>query len=158
MNSSGSSSNTAWARFLFSSMNMKSSEKRKAKCCFHSTLTWEPDRGRILTNGLRQADVYLVLVIGVCTIERLGVLLTCFVCTKILLFSYNILFGHSYMLYLKLSPEVEFKDNCSSTAWSVIESCLVKAGYKPCLRTGFFQEIFLFQRHSVSITAQSVID
>jgi hypothetical protein len=113
-----------------------------------------------LTNGLRQADVYLVHVIGVCTIERLGVLLTCFVWKEVRkgTTAYNILFGHSYMLYLKLSREVEFKDNCSSTARSVIESCLVKAGYKPCLRTGFFQEIFLFQRHSVSITAQSVID
>jgi hypothetical protein len=46
----------------------------------------------------------------------------------------------------------------SSTARSVIEQCLVKAGYEPCLRTGFFREIFLFQRHSVSIMAQSVID
>jgi hypothetical protein len=55
-------------------------------------------------------------------------------------------------------PEAEFKDKCSSTARSVIEPCLVKAGYEPCLRTGFFREIFLFQRHSVSITAQSVID
>ncbi len=54
--------------------------------------------------------------------------------------------------------EVEFKDKCSSTAWSVIEPCLVKAGYELCLRTGFFREIFLFLRHSVSITAQSVID
>ncbi len=53
---------------------------------------------------------------------------------------------------------MEFKDKCSSTAQSVIELCLVKAGYKPCLITGFFREIFLFQRHSVSITAQSVID
>ncbi len=53
--------------------------------------------------------------------------------------------------------EVEFEDKCSSTARSVIELCLVKAGYEPCLRTGFFRDIFLFQIHSVSIRAQSVI-
>ncbi len=58
----------------------------------------------------------------------------------------------------RLWPEAEFKDKCLSTARSVIEPCLVKAGYEPCLRTGFFREIFLFQRHSISITAQSVID
>ncbi len=53
-------------------------------------------------------------------------------------------------------PEVEFKDECLSTARSVIEPCLVKAGYEPCFRTSFYWEIFLFQRHWDSIQAQPV--
>jgi hypothetical protein len=60
--------------------------------------------------------------------------------------------------FIGVGPEVEFKDKSSITARSVIEPCLRKAGYEPCLRTGFFREIFLFQRRSVSSTAQSVIE
>ncbi len=55
-------------------------------------------------------------------------------------------------------PKVKFKDECLSTARSVIEPCLVKAGYEPCFRTSFYWEIFLFQRHWDSIQAQSMID
>ncbi len=65
--------------------------------------------------------------------------------------------GEKY--YPKLvHPEVEFKDKSSSTAQSVIEPCLKKAGYKSCLRTSFFLDLFLYRKHRVSNMAQSVID
>jgi hypothetical protein len=56
-----------------------------------------------------------------------------------------------------MPSEVELKDKCSSRARSVIEPCLVKARYELCLRTIFPGNIPI-PKHSVSITAQSVID
>ncbi len=55
-------------------------------------------------------------------------------------------------------PELEFRDNFSSDAWSVIEACLKNAVYEPNLRTGVFWDSFLYHESQVSKTVQSVIE
>jgi hypothetical protein len=60
--------------------------------------------------------------------------------------------------WLTNHTEVEFREKSSSTARSVIELCLKKAGYEPYLRTGFFLDLFLYHEHQVANTAQSVIN